>query len=192
MTSPTTAAKEQLEFLWKIHAYTNDYIRFADQKAGVVLAVQSGLLAALYAAKAQQYLAISRLSASPTSAETVLGVCAAAAFAGLLFGIAFACAAISPRLFIDFRPSLVAKLHAQLVDNAMKGSIFWKQILHYKNKEDFKDAIVLLDDNGRVKEVAHHVFVLAGISNAKFEWIVLSVGAGVFGSIFGVTVLLAG
>jgi hypothetical protein len=40
------------DFIWKVHSYTNEYIRFADAKAGAVIAWCSALTAALFAAKA--------------------------------------------------------------------------------------------------------------------------------------------
>jgi len=46
------ALPSEWEFAWKVHAYTNDYIRFADAKAGVVITWCASLVALLFAAKA--------------------------------------------------------------------------------------------------------------------------------------------
>ena len=37
------------DFLWKVHSYTNDYIRFSDAKSGVVIGFAVATLGALYA-----------------------------------------------------------------------------------------------------------------------------------------------
>src|SRR5437763_11946832 len=66
--APAGPPAPSLEFLWKVHSYTNDYIRFADTKAGIALALVAGLLATLFGSKAHYYLAPSRL-ALPTETE---------------------------------------------------------------------------------------------------------------------------
>ncbi|MCY2926387.1 MAG: hypothetical protein NT031_13295 [Planctomycetota bacterium] len=48
--------KPALEFAWNTHRYLNEYIRFADAKAGVVIAVCSALVASLYAGKVYSFL----------------------------------------------------------------------------------------------------------------------------------------
>jgi hypothetical protein len=40
------------EFIWKVHPYTNDYIRFADTKAAAVIAWCVSLISLLFASKA--------------------------------------------------------------------------------------------------------------------------------------------
>ncbi len=102
MDAKPAPADANQEFAWKVHQYTNEYIRFADQKAGIVLAVETGLLAAAYAAKLHQACWPSRLTVSEaTLYDTTVGVLSWLAFAGLGLGAIFALWAVAPRLHTD-------------------------------------------------------------------------------------------
>jgi hypothetical protein len=185
--------KEQIDFLWKVHSYTNDYIRFADQKAGLLLAVQSGLVAALYSAKLHLACSVSKLNYDQATAkDTLLGFVALLAFAGLLVGIACALFAIVPRLWVQFRPSLVARLRNKLVGDLPKGPIFWKQVLLTGSSEEYVQYVEGLSPTERVRQVGHHIHALAGVANAKFDWINLSVAAGALGAFLALIGLFVG
>src|SRR4051794_35473694 len=76
-----------LDFIWKTHDYTNNYIRFADTKAGLIVVIISGLLAGLLNAKAYLWMSPERFN--PSGAlfkETVLGGLALATFLALVVG----------------------------------------------------------------------------------------------------------
>jgi hypothetical protein len=181
---------EKLDFLWHIHAYSNDYVRFADQKAGLILAIETGLVAALYSAKLHKACSISRLSyENATVFETALGSFAALAFAGLLVAVICSVKAIMPRLWHDFRPSLMARLRTRLANGMDKGAIFWRQVLKNNDKEDYANYVVGLDRGRMANAVAYHIYSLAGVANAKFDWINLSIAFGSVGAIFAILAL---
>jgi hypothetical protein len=187
------AGSEALDFSWRVHGYTNEYIRFADQKAGVVLAVESGLVAALYSAKLHQARSLSRLNVPNAVAfDTLLGVTSFLAFAALLLGVLFALLAITPRLWHEFVPSIRARVLGKLTGETPKGAIFWKQVLAHKQQEEYATYLAGMTAGQKDLAVAHHVFALAGVADAKFGWINLSIGAGAIGATFAIVALFAG
>jgi|SRR5208337_832171 len=120
-----------IEFIWKVHDYTNNYIRFADTKAALVIVVASGLTASLYAAQAHHYFRLSRLSLHAASGwATLLGVGSLLAFLCLGGSIFLAVLAVVPRLRLQPRAgrTLVQKpLHSS--GEQPVGYVFWRSIL---------------------------------------------------------------
>ena len=73
------------DFLWKTHSYMNDYIRFADTKAAVVIALSTALLGGLIAAEAHHGCSLRLLNfVEPAWKESWLGI-------GASFSILFLC-----------------------------------------------------------------------------------------------------
>src|SRR5438270_11216146 len=87
--------KQKTEFLWKVHSYINDYVKFADAKAGVVIVFDSGILGALYSA------GFTRLFTSPVAAWSVRAWAACLVFVGLGVWAVFAAHGIVPRLWTE-------------------------------------------------------------------------------------------
>ena len=173
------------EFFWKVHAYLNEYIRFADQKAGAILGIQTGILACLFISKTHVALLASKLSFDMNAFNTLLGAVSFCAFLSIFAGLGFAIAAISPRLFSEFRPSKYAKIRTQLLDGQTRGPIFWKDILNFPEAEAYFASVNALSPAVQNSNIANHIFVLAGIANSKFYCIMHSVLAGILGAIFG-------
>src|SRR2546428_5070756 len=120
--SPTprqTGVPAQREFLWKVHSYTNDYIRFADAKAGFSVGIASALLAVLYAAKCHELF----VTLAPVQ-RTPLAWVSVGAFLSLVASILAAVAAVRPRLWT----------------HSDKGFIFWRGIAEYDGPEMFTAA----------------------------------------------------
>ena len=46
--------QDQNEFFWKVHSYTNEYIRFADTKAELVIGWTLALVGALRSGRTQE------------------------------------------------------------------------------------------------------------------------------------------
>jgi hypothetical protein len=161
---PSEAEKLKLESAWKVHTYLNEYIRFADQKAGVFLAFQGGLLTALFTAKLHHDVAAAPFGSWPT-------FCATVGFIFLPLGACFALFAVAPRL-----PTAAVLIQrywpwAKIVSPPPPGIIYWEQILGHEEAASYSAAL-----NGRgatewVDAVAQHAFVLASVASKKFKWV---------------------
>ena len=88
------------DFLWKTHSYMNDYIRFADTKAAIVIALSTALLGGLITAEAHHWCSPRLLNfVEPAWKESWLGI--GALLSILFLVLAFSCAifAMTPRLW---------------------------------------------------------------------------------------------
>jgi len=188
-SSATTA----LDFQWKIHAYVNDYIKFADAKAAVVIAWTSALIGALYAVRAHDAVAKLQLSfwLMPFR-EMYLGAGSAIAFVLLALGFWFAVVAIAPRL----RPSYPTIEEQALENQRIYGTsdlrpvIFWKQIRAYNTGNDYWKATESLTDEQRLAEIGRHCWTLSRIVMNKYWWVGWSLRLAFFGSIAVAAVIL--
>jgi hypothetical protein len=154
------------DFLWKVHSYTNDYIRFADTKAAVVIAWASALVSGLYGLKAHHFLAPAKFdTADPALWPTLQGGLAATAF--LFLGLAFvmAMAVVMPRLWTK----------------KTTGFIFWEDILGHVS------GTALLNDLERSQEtkkhLADHLFQIAQISRRKYRRLRWAIGFSLVGGV---------
>ncbi len=187
------------EFLWKIHAYLNEYIRFADTKAAVCIAWSSAMLGTLFSAQIH-------LVQKPSIWFFGCGLLSAAALiAAFLFGVL----AVSPRLGLGFLSrSWVTGHTAPKVDSADPtdraatdgvdrtssenlGVIFWIDILQNKTSIEYEKAVSKLTDSDVAGQVAKHIYVLSGVAKRKYFFINLAMLAAAVGSVFAVVVLLA-
>jgi hypothetical protein len=168
MGEATEDDKVRLESAWKIHAYTNDYIRFADQKAGVFLAFQSGLLAAMFTVKLQT-VCLDCPFGSWTAG------CATVAFVGLALGAVFALLAVAPRLQAAFKTIERCWPWATTTPRMPPGLIYWEQVLGHKTGGDYSEAISSTNVRQLTNAVAEHTFVLGTIAHKKYMWVNLSV-----------------
>lgn len=88
--------EERLEFLWKVHGYTNDYIRFADTKAGLIAGTVLAVIGAIVAAHP-----FDSISETPIGQQHYRVWFAAAAVGILVTSFVSAILAIRPRLKSD-------------------------------------------------------------------------------------------
>jgi hypothetical protein len=170
--NPTQAAKEPSpngDFVWHAHAYTNDYIRFADTKAGAVIAWCSGLIAALFAAKVHHHF-------MHASNSTVLGLLALVAFAALSAGLLAAFGAIHPRLWSS---------------TEQVGFIFWERVRRHRDAAAFWEELKKHQAAACLtEETAGHLYDLAGICKSKYRWVAWSMWLALAGSVAGALVVL--
>jgi hypothetical protein len=153
---PTTDAETRGEFLWNVHSYLNEYIRFADTKAALVVTWTSALLGALVAGSFHKRFALTITG----------GLC----FAGfVLVVLAFACSfcAVIPRLRSTQLP----------------GFIFWRSIVAHKSKEQFIAELKKQTSENLADHVAGHLFDLSHVSDRKFWWVDRSIMLALLGSV---------
>ena len=140
-------SKPQLDFLWSTHRYLNDYIRFADTKAGFTIAISSSITTALFHSKVQD----SFLLVAPKQ-WGIVAFAAVFAFLALIVSISFGAWTIRPRL--STRQS--------------KGFIYWGSIARYGAPEAFWDALKRRPEGEMAEYLAHHVFDLSEVCKMKY------------------------
>lgn len=160
MSMPPKPDSHTSEFLWDVHKYTNDYIRFADTKAAFTASVVTALIGSLVASSILDSCFRIRLWRwSPLQWVTLLGLI-------LLTGSLVLCiAAIRPRLW----------------NNTPVGFIFWDSIVAHKTAHQFTRALHALTDRQRSEVVSDHLFILATIAKRKFEYVGWAIYAGAIG-----------
>lgn len=164
-------AKERLDYLWKIHGYTNDYIRFADTKAGFAAGVVLAVMGALVAS--HTFDSLGRIPFAQLHYRVWLGVLG---LATLISSFIFAVLAIKPRL--------KSETH--------KGFIFWESVREYGSDFSYAGACKKLSTDEMEFNVSRHIFALAGIAKRKYFWTNLSILTGSVGGLIAGAVVLMG
>jgi hypothetical protein len=177
----------QLEFAWNVHAYTNDYIRFADTKAAFYVAICGGLLACLYALKAHALLSLYTIDLKHFSLWiTFVSSVSCLAHIGLLLCCLFSAWAVVPRLWKEFlTPWQRAKKQVNEVLNdtpPKTGLIFFNEVTNYKEKEDYAKVVAEATLDVALEAVTSHVHALAGVCYAKYYWLNIAWLPGAFGA----------
>ncbi len=178
--------KEQLEFAWKVHGYTNEYIRFADSKAGVALAIAAGLVASLFGAKAHTYLHYSRLWFVCGGFEweaTLVAVFSLVAFGGLITAAVLLVWAIEPRLWKKTPADGEAEKTVNPPLVAGRDLIYWESVREHGTGDGYDQAVRQTDPDTQLRQVTEHVFVLGDIAKKKYARIKWSIWAGVVGTV---------
>jgi hypothetical protein len=159
------------EFLWHVHSYTNEYIRFSDAKSGVALAFAITALGSLHATGL-----VSNLLDVPRSDWGLPAWLTLLAAVLLVLGALSAAWSIRPRL-----------------QNAQpEGFIYWEGVRAHASGTDFHRAFARQSDADLDQHLAEHVHVLSRIASRKYywsAWAVLLTMAGA--SLGGMLVVLA-
>lgn len=167
---PPPRHASQQEFLWKTHAYINEYIRFSDSKAGVVITLSSGLLGLLYSAKAHELFITHALKE-----WSLLGWGSAVSFCLLFVSVLLGVWTVRPRLWTS----------------QSRAFIFWGGIANHQRSESFLADFRALSDDDLSANLARHVFELSVVCASKYFWVSASIIAGALGGVFaGVVVAL--
>lgn len=166
--------KDHCEFLWRVHNYTNEYIRFADTKAVAIIAWAGALIGAMFSKNAQLHFLDGKLWSSSTSlvawATLLAYVLLAAAFGVAVF-------VLTPRLTRG--------------DNSPQPNelIYWESIRQFKSAGDYLDAVTNAGDE--VRCVGSHLYVLAGISRRKYRLLLASIPLAGVGTLLAIYVLFS-
>lgn len=184
------------EFAWKVHGYTNDYIRFADPKAAFGMATVAAIVACLFSIKAHQYPSLERIHNASYSIGVILySLAVIVAFALLIASGFVLTTVVFPRLWRVVLESLVrramfwAQQKIEGAETKPGGLIFWKDVVSYKKPEDYAKALLKLDEDKAVKEIASHVYVLAGVADAKYHRLQVGFVIGILGTLLAIVVL---
>jgi Family of unknown function (DUF5706) len=166
---PTDSTDAVEPFLWDVHKYTNDYIRFADTKAAFMVAVSTALIGTL-------------VSSSVFDSSFHQNLChwtvyRWSAWGGLLLLI---CSLLSGVMVI--RPRLWNK--------ANPGYIFWNSVVAHRTPERFAVALGKLSAADRTRQVSDHLFILARIAERKYTLVAFGLLSGTIGGLLTGAVLL--
>ncbi len=160
----------QVGYLWEVHKYTNEYIRFADTKAAFIAGVDAALIGT--AVSASLFDSCLRQTPCHWSVALWLGI---AGVIPLGLSIAFCVSAITPRLW----------------HNATHGFIYWDSVVAHGSPKNFGHAFAALSSDGMTSELTNHIYVLGSIAKEKYGFVRKAVWSGVVGSVFtGIAVWL--
>jgi Pycsar effector protein len=164
-------ARRMQDFLWRVHGYTNDYIRFADTKAAFCLGLALALIAALMKSSSPGAFsghidALSRGGASALLSMTALVL--------LIGSIIAAVMTVRPRL----------STHSQ------KGFIFWEAISAFGAPAIFTSAYAAQSEEELTECLSHHLYTLAQVCRRKYFWANLAIIAVISGGALTMAVLL--
>jgi hypothetical protein len=163
-----SAEKDRIDFLWKVHSYTNDYIRFADSKAAFVAASSAALIGAVMGTRVLDEVGQKGLAQCPAH-------CWVGLFALVLLAAAFLSAVFA------IRPRLRATTN--------KGFIFWGSVVEHKNDLSYSKAVQALKTDQLELNVSRHVFALAKICKTKYFWTNLGIVLGTVGGFVACAVM---
>ena len=171
MTEPLHEAidERKTSFLWDVHRYTNEYIRFADTKAAFVAGVDAALIGT--AVSASLFDSCLRQTPCHWSVALWFGI---AGVIPLCLSIAFGVAAIVPRLW----------------HNATHGFIYWDSVVAHGSPKNFGHAFAALPSDGMTSELTNHIFVLGAIAKKKYGFVRMAVRSSVVGCVLTGTAIL--
>jgi len=162
--------EDKNSFLWNVHSYMNEYIRFADTKAGVVTAWSTALLSVLVATRAFNHFLDGKL-------WCVTGWIALLSFALLAGAFGTAVFVIAPDLRVGGKEKRTRDL------------IFWKSVREFKNADEYRQAVE--SETDPIRPLASHVYSLADVAKRKFRCVDLSILLAAVGTLFAIVVIFA-
>jgi hypothetical protein len=133
--------KDRIEFLWRVNNYVNEYIRFADAKAQMVIGWTSALVGVLIASKLHHKINCSLL--------------------GMTCGIGL----------LLLTGSFISAVLATIPRNGpirSSGVIYWKNINSFSTFDQYADHLRSMSEAELVDHTARQVFDISGIAEQKF------------------------
>lgn len=157
------------EFLWKVHTNISDQVKFADQKAGFVAVLSTGVMGGLHSVRVHEHF-----TQGPPSSWGWAGWAGAAAF-GLLAAALVACFySITPRRRYT----------------SPRGFIFWGGIAAYDSGDEFHQDLQNATADELNLHLSHQTYALAKICKEKYTCLSWAIGLVVAGSELGGVLLL--
>ncbi len=169
------APPERAEFLWNVHSYLCEQIRFADTKAALVIGWSSVVIGFAISKDIHRQVVTANWAAVQTSTFDLLLV---ATRAGSLFALAMS--------FV----LAVFVVRPRLSDHSATGYIFWRRILNHRSPELFHESLLSRTGDEIDRHVSDHIFTLSQICEAKYRRLVWATRTAFWGTILGTIVLL--
>ena len=166
----SSAADIPLPFLWEVHRYINEYIRFADTKAAFLMTAASAIVGALVSTGVVDKI-FTKSAPTAWSFTTWLA----------LTGLAFLTASVSCGVFA---------IKPRLWGRATVGLIFWESILRHGTSDMYHAALVSAS-SGREKAISDHIYVLSALAQRKYDFVKFSVYLAIPGGLLaGMSIFL--
>jgi hypothetical protein len=160
---------DRLSFLWSVHSFTNDYVRFADNKTTAVVVIASGLIGALYSGGAHRRFMLFGVAQWDWKAWSGL-----LAFVFLALGVLSGAWSVMPRLWSGNK----------------RGFVFWENVLRFRTALDYARCLRAESFEGLVDCLADDLFAVSSICRAKYRWLRLSICLTLLGGLLGASVLI--
>jgi hypothetical protein len=184
--------KISLEYLWKVHDYTNGDIRFADTKAVMSIGFCSALISGIFAAKLQRFILTGPSLTNIGLYETLMGAGTSLSLLMLGGAILSSVWAFIPRLWDRRLPTwwLRVKHFFWRKPTTTTGFMYWEQIQAHHNPQVFWQQVTHLRDEELAEKIAEHLFVLSCVCTEKYMNLSRSVMLAVPGGSLAAIVLL--
>lgn len=158
----TNYANSLEDFLWQVHEYTNEYIRFADTKAAFIAAASTALIGTC--------ISSSILDSSLRKALSAWYWSQWYAIAGLLL------------LSIALVLSLLG-IRPRLWNETPVGFIFWESIFGHQSATNSSQTIHKTTAHERTNAIAEHLFILASVAKRKYACVNYAMWSGIAGGV---------
>jgi Family of unknown function (DUF5706) len=159
------------EFLWHVHGQLAEQIKFADQKAGFIAVLATGVMGALHSAGVEE-----KFTKHPMGDWGLIGWAGLLAFALFVGAVFFCFSSISPRASSKVPP----------------GFIYWGAIAENETEQAFYQRLCSASSEELTEHLSNQTYVLAAICKGKYYYLSLAIAAAVAGSALGLIVLLLG
>lgn len=136
---------EEEDLLKTAHDHINNYIKFADQKASVLVSGQIALIVVVLNIMSNTWSDLLKLTQILVSGSIIL------ASLSILLSIM----TIYPREESD----------------QTYGYIYWEEIQNFENQDAFCDSLRDLNDDEIIQEMSDDVYNIAKIAQSKYKWL---------------------
>jgi hypothetical protein len=165
--------KLEIESLWNVHNYINEYVRFADQKASALIGVNSAVVGAMVWAE------LHKIKPAITANFIVMLI----TFCLLI--VSFTCAwwAIHPRLFPKFISN--SKSNA-----ASQSPIFFEHV-RLRKRDEYTTYVCGMSEDAWANEIARHCWDLSEyVAHRKYYWIGVSARLWLYGTAIAMSLIV--
>lgn len=156
--------KDKISFLLGTHAHIHENIKFADQKALVVIVLNTGLIGGLY----KDHIL--------DGADPFVKIVAISMFLILSLGILFSVIVIRPR--------------GSEIPKKMRGFSNPMKITNWDNAEDYKDGFENSSDEVLVNDLLDFVYSRSTINKKKYFYLKLAILISFIGWVLGLIAIL--
>lgn len=150
------------EFLWEVHRYTNEYIRFADTKAVFIAGASTALIGSLVASSI-----FDSCFRTPLCSWTKLQWMGVVGLVLLAISLGLSIAAIRPRLW----------------NKTSVGFIYWGSITGHGTAQHFAQEARVMSDRDKAVAIAYHLYMLATIAKRKYSYVDKALIIGLLGGV---------
>lgn len=167
-SSPKGAEDSQMQLALRAHTYVTEFIKLADQKAGFLFALSTGLLAIMYKNAAQiHFLKAVNTWSFPDFLYFV-------ALLALISSAALSFLVVKPRTKIE-KPS---------------GLIFWQTVASFDSTQDYLNKALSLSKKEVLQELFYYHYRLSKTCDSKYDNLNAAIIVGIIGITLSIILLI--